>query len=451
MSKKYLVAGGGKSGVCATALLARNHEYVTLFDENTKISADELLGRVECDDKSNIKVHIGELTDVVLADVDAMVISPGIPTDAPFALKVKEKNIPVLSEIELAYMYEKGTVCAITGTNGKTTTTTLVGEIMKAYNEKTFVVGNIGIPYTSLCDKTSVDSVTVAEISSFQLETIHTFRPHVSAVLNITPDHLNRHYTFENYANCKLDITKNQTAEDYAIFNYDDIETRTRAGLIDHVKVVYFSHEKQLEEGVCVSDGKVVIRESGQEKSVLRVEDIQLLGIHNLENILAAVAMTYYMGVPIDVIAKVCTEFMGVEHRIEYVKTVNDVAYYNDSKGTNPDAAIKAVNAMTKPTFLIGGGYDKKSTYDEWIASFGTKIKCLVLIGETADAIEACAKAHGFDAVVRADSLEQAVRYCHEHAKSGEAVLLSPACASWDMFDSYEQRGKLFKEYVRNL
>ncbi|MDO5127880.1 MAG: UDP-N-acetylmuramoyl-L-alanine--D-glutamate ligase [Eubacteriales bacterium] len=451
MSKKYLVAGGGKSGVCATALLARNHESVTLFDENTKISEDELLGRVACDDKSDIKLHIGELTDEILADVDAMVISPGIPTDAAFALKVKEKNIPILSEIELAYLYEKGTVCAITGTNGKTTTTTLVGEIMKAFNEKTFVVGNIGIPYTSLCDKTSVDSVTVAEISSFQLETIHTFHPHVSAVLNITPDHLNRHYTFENYANCKLDITKNQTTDDYAIFNYDDIETRTRATLINHVKVVYFSHAEQLEEGVCVSDGRVVVRENGRDTNILRVDDIKLLGVHNLENILAAVAMTYYMGVPVDVISKVCTEFMGVEHRIEYVKTVNDVAYYNDSKGTNPDAAIKAVNAMTKPTFLIGGGYDKKSTYDEWIVSFGTKIKCLVLIGETADAIEACANAHGFDAVVRADSLEQAVRYCHEHAKSGDAVLLSPACASWDMFDSYEQRGKLFKEYVRNL
>lgn len=450
MSKKYLVAGAGKSGLCATALLARNNEEVILFDENKNIVPDELLGRVECEDKSKVSVHIGELTDEVLTGITAMVISPGIPTDAPFALKVKEKGIPVLSEIELAYLYEKGTVVAITGTNGKTTTTTLVGEIMKAYNDKTFVVGNIGIPYTSLCDQSSEDSVTVAEISSFQLETIHTFRPHVSAVLNITPDHLNRHYTFDNYANCKLDITMNQTEEDYVVYNYDDPETRARAN-VKGVKAVFFSRIEQLDEGVIVKNGNIVVREAGKETIILAVKDIKLLGAHNLENVLAAAAMTYYMGVPVEIIKKVCTEFMGVEHRIEYVKTVNGVDYYNDSKGTNPDAAIKAVEAMIKPTYLIGGGYDKKSTYDEWIESFGDKIKCLVLLGATADAIEACARSHGFDAIVRVKDLEEAVKYCHAQAKDGEVVLLSPACASWDMFKSYEQRGELFKEYVRNL
>ncbi|MDD6137318.1 MAG: UDP-N-acetylmuramoyl-L-alanine--D-glutamate ligase [Lachnospiraceae bacterium] len=450
MCKKYLVAGAGKSGLCATALLARNHENVILFDENEKINKDELLERIECEDKTNVSVYIGNLTDEMLSDIDAMVISPGIPTDAPFALQVKEKGIPVLSEIELAYLYEKGTVVAITGTNGKTTTTTLVGEIMKAHNDKTFVVGNIGIPYTSLCDKTSADSVTVAEISSFQLETIHTFKPHVSAILNITPDHLNRHYTFENYANCKLDITKNQEITDYAIFNYDDSDTRARAN-VSNVKRIFFSRTEMLEEGVIVVDGNIVVREAGRETVVLAVDDIKLLGVHNLENVLAAVAMTYYMGVPVETIKKVCCEFMGVEHRIEYVKTVDGVAYYNDSKGTNPDAAIKAVLAMTQKTYLIGGGYDKKSTYDEWILSFGDKVKCLVLIGETADAISACAKSHGFTNVVRATDLEEAVKYCHANAKEGEAVLLSPACASWDMFKSYEQRGDLFKEYVRKL
>lgn len=450
MSKNYLVAGAGKSGLCATALLARNHENVILFDENEKIDKDELFGRIECDDKSNVKIHIGKLTDEILANIDAMVISPGIPTDCPFAMQVKEKGIPVLSEIELAYLYEKGTVVAITGTNGKTTTTTLVGEIMKAHNDKTFVVGNIGIPYTSLCDQTSVDSVTVAEISSFQLETIHTFKPHVSAVLNITPDHLNRHYTFDNYANCKMDITKNQELSDFVIFNYDDPDTRARA-TVSNVKKIFFSRMEQIEEGVIVVNGDIVVRENGKDTAVLAVDDIKLLGAHNLENVLAAVAMTYYMGVPVETIKKVCCEFMGVEHRIEYVKTVDGVAYYNDSKGTNPDAAIKAVEAMTKKTYLIGGGYDKKSTYDEWILSFGDKIKCLVLIGATADAIEACARSHGFDNIVRATDLEEAVKYCHANAKDGEVVLLSPACASWDMFKSYEQRGDLFKEYVRNL
>ena len=259
--KKVLVAGAGKSGICASEQLLRNGEQVVLFDENPKGTLTEtvILEKLGFDKKPEaLTIWLGALTDELLADISCMVISPGIPVDAPFALKVKEAGIPVWSEIELAYTYEKGTVAAITGTNGKTTTTTLVGEIMKAYNDKTFVVGNIGIPYTSLSDQSSADSVTVAEISSFQLETIHTFRPHVSAILNITPDHLNRHYTFENYANCKLDITKNQTKEDYAVMNYDDPETVKR---IDKVPatVILFSHKKELESGVIVKDGAVVI------------------------------------------------------------------------------------------------------------------------------------------------------------------------------------------------
>lgn len=354
------------------------------------------------------------------------------------------------SEIELAYTYEKGTVAAITGTNGKTTTTTLVGEIMKAYNDKTFVVGNIGIPYTSLSDQSSADSVTVAEISSFQLETIHTFRPHVSAILNITPDHLNRHYTFENYANCKLDITKNQTKEDYAVMNYDDPETVKR---IDKVPatVILFSHKKELESGVIVQDGAVVIRENGKETYVMPLSEFQLLGDHNIENLLAAVAISYYMGADIATIRKVCGAFKGVAHRIEYVRTLNDVNYYNDSKGTNPDAAIKAIQSMVRPTYLIGGGYDKKSTYDEWIESFDGKVKCLLLIGQTAQDIADCARKHGFENIEMMDDLKQVVEYCHTHAQPGDAVLLSPACASWGMFDNYEQRGDMFKEYVNAL
>ncbi|MGN0152094.1 MAG: UDP-N-acetylmuramoyl-L-alanine--D-glutamate ligase [Wujia sp.] len=448
--KKVLVAGGGRSGICAAAELARNGERVILFDENTKISPDELLAKIECEDKSRIEIHIGALTDEIINQCCLMVISPGIPTDAPFACKVKEMGLPVWSEIELAYKYEKGTIAAITGTNGKTTTTTLVGEIMKAYNDETFVVGNIGIPYTSLSDQTTESSVTVAEISSFQLETIVDFKPHVSAILNITPDHLNRHYTFENYAQCKLDITKNQTEKDFAILNYDDPETRKLADRIP-AKVIYFSRLEKLDEGVYVEDGDIVIAESGNVEKVLSLKDIKLLGTHNTENVLAAVAIAYYMGVPVPVIARVCTEFQGVEHRIEYVTTINGVAYYNDSKGTNPDAAIKGIQAMTTTTFLIGGGYDKHSTYDEWVDSFAAKVKFLVLIGETAEKIALCAKQHGFYNIVFMDTLEDAVGFCHKYAKPGDAVLLSPACASWDMFDSYEQRGKLFKEYVRKL
>ena len=452
-SKKFLVAGAGKSGICASEQLLRNGEQVVLFDENPKGTLTEtvILEKLGFDKKPEaLTIWLGALTDELLADISCMVISPGIPVDAPFALKVKEAGIPVWSEIELAYTYEKGTVAAITGTNGKTTTTTLVGEIMKAYNDKTFVVGNIGIPYTSLSDQSSADSVTVAEISSFQLETIHTFRPHVSAILNITPDHLNRHYTFENYANCKLDITKNQTKEDYAVMNYDDPETVKR---IDKVPatVILFSHKKELESGVIVKDGAVVIRENGKETYVMPLSEFQLLGDHNIENLLAAVAISYYMGADIATIRKVCGAFKGVAHRIEYVRTLNDVNYYNDSKGTNPDAAIKAVQAMVTPTVVIGGGYDKQSSYEEWIASFGDTVKCLVLLGATADKIEETARKAGFTNIIRVESLKEAVEVSAAQAQSGEAVLLSPACASWDMFKSYEQRGTLFKEYVNQL
>lgn len=451
--KKVLVAGAGKSGICATKLLLRNHESVVLFDENPKGNLNEctVLEKLDYTEKpENLTIWLGALTDALLADISCMVISPGIPVDAPFACKVKEAGIPVWSEIELAYTYEKGTVAAITGTNGKTTTTTLVGEIMKVYNNKTFVVGNIGIPYTSLCDKTESDSVTVAEISSFQLETIHTFHPHVSAILNLTPDHLNRHYTFENYANCKLDITKNQTKEDYVVMNYDDPETVKRTGNLP-ANVILFSHKKELSAGVMVKDGSVVIREGGKEIDVMPLSEFHLLGDHNVENLLAAVAVSYYMGADIATIRNVCSAFKGVAHRIEYVRTVNGVEYYNDSKGTNPDAAIKGISSMVRPTFLIGGGYDKKSTYDEWIESFDGKVKCLILIGQTAQDIEDCARKHGFTNIIRLDGLKEVVTYCHEHAEDGDAVLLSPACASWGMFDNYEQRGDMFKEYVNAL
>lgn len=450
-SKKVLVAGTGKSGICAASLLARNGEKVLLFDENVELKKEDILAKFADEpNKNNIEVYLGAINDEIIDQCELMVISPGIPTDAEFALKVKDKGLAVWSEIELAYHYEKGTVTAITGTNGKTTTTTLVGEIAKAYNEKTFVVGNIGIPYTKLADTTEKDSYTVAEISSFQLETIVDFKPHVSAVLNITPDHLNRHYTFENYANCKYKIAMNQTEEDYIVLNYDDPETMNYAKNLS-AKVVYFSRVAELKEGVIVKNGDIVVKESDKETKIIALKDLKLPGDHNVENVLAAVAMTYYMGIPAYVIEGVCKEFLGVEHRIEYVKTVKGVKYYNDSKGTNPDAAIKGIKAMTSPTFLIGGGYDKHSTYDEWIEAFDNKVKSLVLIGQTRELIADCARKHNFNDIVFCESLEEAVKYCYDNSVSGDCVLLSPACASWGMFDNYEQRGDLFKEYVRNL
>ncbi len=453
LDKKVLVAGCGKSGLCATELLINKGQEVILFDENKKNSLTETkvrenLGSVGESDK--LTIIFGQLTEEVLNQISVMVISPGIPTDAAFVMSVKNKNIPVWSEIELAYFYEKGTVVAITGTNGKTTTTSLVGEIMKAHNSKSFVVGNIGIPYTQQVVKTDENSITVAEVSSFQLETIIDFKPHVSAILNVTPDHLDRHYTFENYAACKAAVSKNQGSNDYVVVNYDDPETMK---LIDMLSgnVVYFSRLQQLNKGVFVKDGAIVISDGKTEIRVLDLADIKILGNHNVENVLAAVAVTYYMGVPVETIEAVSTSFMGVPHRIEYVRTVNGVEYYNDSKGTNPDAAIKGIQAMKSATYLIGGGYDKKSSYTEWIDSFDGKVKKLVLLGETAQDIDDAAKSRGFVDTVFVKSLEEAVNYCHQHAEDGECVLLSPACASWGMFDNYEQRGDMFKEYVNKL
>ena len=444
-----IVAGTGKSGISATKLLVNHGVKVYLFDENKDRDIKAI--KEKTGDSELVQIELGELGEDALSSSQLMVISPGIPVDAPFTDVVRNAGIPIWSEIELAYHYGKGKIAAITGTNGKTTTTALVGEIVKAHNAKTIVVGNIGIPYTELCDTTDDDSDTVAEISSFQLETVIDFHPNVSAILNLTPDHLNRHYTFENYGNVKFSITKNQTMDDVTVLNYDDEHTRAMGEKAkDHCHVVYFSRLEKPAGGVYVEDGDIILEDGDKKINVLAIKDLKLMGAHNVENVLAAVGISYYMGVPVDVIRDVATSFKAVAHRIEYVDTVDGVAYYNDSKGTNPDAAIKGIQAMVAPTFLIGGGYDKGSEYDEWIEAFDGKVKWLVLIGQTAQKIADCAKRHGFNSIIFEENLQDAVAYCHENAVDGDAVLLSPACASWGQFDNYEQRGDMFKEYVRS-
>lgn len=444
-----IVAGTGKSGISATKLLVNHGVKVYLFDENKDRDIEAI--KEKTGDSELVQIELGELGDDALSSSQLMVISPGIPVDAPFTDVVRNAGIPIWSEIELAYHYGKGKIAAITGTNGKTTTTALVGEIVKAHNTKTIVVGNIGIPYTELCDTTDDDSDTVAEISSFQLETVIDFHPNVSAILNLTPDHLNRHYTFENYGNVKFSITKNQTMDDVTVLNYDDEHTRAMGEKAkDHCHVVYFSRLEKPAGGVYVEDGDIILEDGDKKINVLAIKDLKLMGAHNVENVLAAVGISYYMGVPVDVIRDVATSFKAVAHRIEYVDTIDGVAYYNDSKGTNPDAAIKGIQAMVAPTFLIGGGYDKGSEYDEWIEAFDGKVKWLVLIGQTAQKIADCAKRHGFNSIIFEENLQDAVAYCHENAVDGDAVLLSPACASWGQFDNYEQRGDMFKEYVRS-
>ncbi|MDO5155698.1 MAG: UDP-N-acetylmuramoyl-L-alanine--D-glutamate ligase [Eubacteriales bacterium] len=448
--KNVLIAGTGKSGINAGKLLLSKGATVLFYDDNKDLDQAGFLAQF--DDKQSVKLALAHLEQSVLEQIDMMVISPGIPVDCALANQVREAGIPIWSEIELAYQAGAGHLAAITGTNGKTTTTSLVGEIFANYTESNFTVGNIGIPYTEVALQMKEESYTVAEVSSFQLETIVDFHPHVSAVLNVTPDHLNRHYTMENYASVKLDVCKNQTADDYLILNYDDAITKEMANdKRVQAKVVYFSRLHDLEEGICMKDDCIVIREHGEEISVISKEELILLGGHNLENYMAGVGVAYYMGIPLDTIRETLKTFKGVAHRIEFVKEVNGVTYYNDSKGTNPDAAIKGIQAMNRKTVLIGGGYDKGVPFDEWIQAFDGKVKKLVLLGQTAKQIADTASKYDFYDVVFANDLKEAVTMCAEFAQPGDAVLLSPACASWGMFDNYEQRGDMFKEYVNEL
>ena len=443
--KKVLVFGTGISGIGAADLLTAKGANVILYDGNEQVDKEAVKGKLKFPEQTELV--LGAVSDAFLETLDLVVLSPGVPTDLPIVLQMKEKKIPVIGQVELAYQTGAGTVYAITGTNGKTTTTALLGKIMGEYYPEVYVVGNIGTPYTSVSAQMTEKAVTVAEISSFQLETIEEFHPHVSAILNITEDHLNRHHTMEEYIRVKELITKNQTAEDTVVLNYEDDVLRAFGETVS-TGVLYFSSRRSLKEGICLEGDEIVLRYKGEEIQVMNVHDQQLLGLHNYENIMAAIAMAYCAGVPMDSIRQSVKTFKAVEHRIEYVTEINGVAYYNDSKGTNPDAAIKGIQAMNRPTLLIGGGYDKESSYDEWIRSFDGKVRYLVLIGQTKDKIAAAARAQGFTDIIMEENLEDAVATCAKLAQPGDAVLLSPACASWGQFPNYEVRGKMFKEYV---
>lgn len=447
--QKIMVVGSGISGIAAVTLLEQKGAEVILYDSNDKLTAADL--RAKLPEGSKAECITGVLPENI--QIHKLVLSPGVPTDLPWINELRDAGIPILGEIELGYLYEQGQVAAITGTNGKTTTTTLVGEIMKAHlgADKVFVVGNIGNPYTLETLETAPDTVTVGEISSFQLETVHTFHPKVSAILNITPDHLNRHHTMEAYVAAKEKIAAAQTEDEICVLNYDDSYLRG-FGERCSAKVVYFSSKGILEEGYFLRDDMICLAEAGNVTELMNIyRDMTLVGVHNAENVMAAIAIARGMQVPMETILGVIRTFRAVEHRIEFVATKNGVDYYNDSKGTNPDAAIRGIKAMSKPTVLIGGGYDKDSEFDEWIESFEGRVKWLVLIGQTREKIAECARAHGFDRIRFADTYEECLKLCTELAEEGDAVLLSPACASWGMFPNYEVRGQLFKEYVNNL
>ena len=449
-SQKVLVAGTGLSGTAAARLVLDRGGEVVLYDGNASLKEEEI--KAKFDKEAKVSVVLGEIKRSDILGVELCIISTGIPLDSPFVAVVDDAKIPILGEIELAYQCSLGRLAAITGTNGKTTTTALTGEILKAKYEETFVVGNIGDPYTSRVLEMTEDSVTVAEVSSFQLETIMDFRPDVSAILNITPDHLNRHGTMENYIRIKECITLNQSEDDSVVLNYDDPVLR-EFGQDPELKpkVTCFSSREKLADGFCMSGDNIVYCQKGRETILVNVRDMKLLGRHNYENVMAAAAIGLLMGVALADIGRVAENFNPVEHRIEFVRERTGVRYYNDSKGTNLDAAIQALRAMPGPTLLIAGGYDKNSEYDDWVAEFEGKVRYLVLIGQTRDKIAECAKKHGFTEIMYAEDMQEAVQVCAVYADIGDYVLLSPACASWGMFKDYEERGRVFKECVMAL
>ena len=443
--KKALVCGMARSGIAAAKLLNRLGARVTLQDmkKREEISADVLALEGE-----GIVLYTGANPDEIACAQDLIVLSPGIPCDLPFIAAAEEAGIEVISEVELAYRLTPCPITAITGTNGKTTTTTLTGEIMKTAYSGTAVVGNIGIPYSEEVGRLTEKDWVVAEISSFQMEKAKEFHPHISAVLNITPDHLNRHKTLENYIAMKERVFAKQNAADFCILNHGD-ETCRKMADKTAAKVFFFDSSETLAEGIYLDGDAIEVRWGTINETLIHVDELQILGVHNYENVMAAAAMGICAGIALDTIRTVLKGFAGVAHRIEYVATVDGVDYYNDSKGTNVDASIRAVLAMKKPIVLIGGGYDKGSSFDEWTKLFPGRVKHLVLIGVTAPKVRASAEKFGFTAISDCETFEEAVDLCREKAEDGDCVLLSPACASWGMFDNYEQRGDMFKEQVR--
>jgi len=442
--KRVLVVGLGKSGVASALFLKAHGARVTVSD--TK-SGDELRNEIPLLLDHGITVETGGHGDRTFHGQDLIVVSPGVPVDAPPLVQARALGEAVIGEIELAAQFLPGPIVAITGSNGKTTTTTLTGEIMTAAGFPALVGGNIGTPAISLAERATPETVIVLEISSFQLETIQTFRPKISVVLNVTPDHLDRHRTFEAYVDAKARIFENQQGSDFAVLNADDptcaaMAARTRA------QVFWFSRQKEVEQGAWVRDRNIVFRDHSGQREIMQVSEIPLKGAHNLENVLAAVSAGALMGCAPEKIRQAVRDFKAVEHRLEFVATVRGVDYYNDSKATNVDATIKALESFPANIHLILGGKDKGSDYTVLNDLLRQRVKRVYTIGAAAAKIESQIKNVE---VVHAETLENALRKANAVAQSGDVVLLAPACASFDQFKNYEHRGQVFKEIVRGL
>lgn len=447
--RKALVLGAGKSGVESARFLAARGATVALHDRKPVEEWSEAARVLKTE--LNVGLIGVDLPSWLLDQIDLVVISPGVPTNTIPARYVDRKDGEVIGEVELAYRFTKGRIVGITGSNGKTTTTALIGELLKNAGIPTQVGGNIGTPLLSLAETSSDDGWTVAELSSFQLETIKDFRANVGLCLNVTPNHLDRYEGFQDYAAAKHRIFMNQTADDVAVLNADDEITASWASGLK-ANVVLFSVKRALEEGLFLRGEELVCRASGKEKILTTRGEIFLRGTHNVENVLAAFAAGLACGADPESMRKTVKEFKGVEHRIEFIEEIGGVKYYNDSKATSVDATSKALEALSGgegKTILILGGRGKNAPYAPLIPLIESSVRSLVLIGEDADNIES--QLTGVVPISRAHSMEEAVRLAEADAEFGDSVLLAPACASFDMFKSFEERGEVFKRSVRDL
>jgi UDP-N-acetylmuramoylalanine--D-glutamate ligase len=441
--KNVMVVGMAKSGISAAKLLLKRGASVFLYDAKPKENFGENVSALleHCTDL------LGKDPSAYISSMDALVLSPGVPTRLPFIRKAYALCKDVISEIELGYRCSKGDFVAISGANGKTTTTALTGEIFKASGRHTQVLGNIGQPISEEADLTTDDGIVVAETAALQLETIKFFHPKAAALLNLTENHLDRFITMEAYCAAKLRMFENQQPDDIAVLNYDDLNCRRYAAYVKS-RLLWFSTSNDVVEGAFMKDGHLIFRMDGRDTDIIDVEEIRIPGLHNLQNAMAATCIAMSQGVSPDVIRNVLKTFPGVEHRIEFVREVNNICFINDSKATTPEATIKAIDTMKRPTVLILGGYDKHLEFDSLFEHFGSIISDIVILGVTADKIAAAAQKAGYKRVHRAADFSDAVRTAYRLCPSGGNALLSPACASWDMFDNFEQRGQVFKDIV---
>ncbi len=442
--KRVLVVGLGKSGVASALFLESRGARVTVSDAK---SEDQLRNEIPALLDRGITVETGKHGERTFRDQDLIVVSPGVPQDVPPLQHAQRLGIPVIGEIELTARFLRGHIVAITGSNGKTTTTTLTGEVIASGGRQTLVGGNIGTPAITFVEHSSAETWVVLEISSFQLESISSFRPHIAAILNVTPDHLDRHGSMENYIAAKRRIFENQTAEDYAVLNADNLITRSMAeGL--KPQVLWFSRLSEVERGAFVRGDKIYYRD-GRLTEIMPIGEIALKGDHNVENVLAAVVIGMASGIEPAAIRRAVKDFRAVEHRLEYVDTLRGVQYFNDSKATNVDATIKALQSFPANIHLILGGKDKGSDYTELNPLLAGRVKRVYTIGAAASMIEQ--QIGTTVPVTSAHTLEAAVRKAADLAVEGDIVLLAPACASFDQFSSYEERGRAFKSLVQSL